>query len=135
MEIYTCQCSTSIYSWLPNDDDTNLYSNGENHNTSRNILHIFFLPLQKCFNDNYMVLNTGEFCYRSFGYNPDKSDLILKDSTKIPSAEKYLVLGVTIDNRMTFYNHFKSLCKKIANKLNALTRIAPYLHYNQIKLF
>ena len=70
----------------------------------------------------------------SFGSNPDKSDLILEDSTKIPSAEEYAILGVTIDNRLTFNNHLKNLCKKIANKLNALTRIAPYLNHNQIRL-
>ena len=40
--------------------------------------------------------------YMSFGSNPDKSDLILEDSTKIPSAEEYLILGVTIDNWLTF---------------------------------
>ena len=81
-----------------------------------------------------MVLNPGKYCYRSFGSNPDKSGLILEDSAKIPSAEEYIILGVTTDNRLTFYNHLKNLCKKIANKLNALTRIAPYLNHNQIKL-
>ena len=44
--------------------------------------------------------------------------------------EEYVILGVTIDNRMTFYN----LGKKIANKLNALSRIAPYLNHDQIRL-
>ena len=44
------------------------------------------------------------------------------------------MLGVTIDNRLTFYNHLKNPCKKIGNKLNALTRIAPYLNHNQIRL-
>ena len=39
-----------------------------------------------------------------------------------------------IDNRLTFYNHLKNLCKKIANKLNTLTRIAPYLNHNEIRL-
>ena len=81
-----------------------------------------------------MVLNPGKCCYMSFGSNPDKSDLILEDSTKIPSAEEYAILGVTIDNRLTFNNHLKNLCKKIANKLNALTRIAPYLDHNQLRL-
>ena len=77
-----------------------------------------------------MVLNPGKCCYMSFESNPDKSDLILEDSTKISSAEEYEILGVTIDNRLTFYNHLKSLCKKIANKLNALTRIASNLNHN-----
>ena len=39
-----------------------------------------------------------------------------------------------IENRLTFYNNLKNLCKKIPNKLNALTRIAPYLNHNQIGL-
>ena len=90
-------------------DDTTLYSTGENHNTNRNILNKTFLPLQKCFYDNYMVLNPGKCCDMSFGSSPDKSDLILEDSTKIPSAEEYVVLGVTTDNRLTFYNHLKNL--------------------------
>ena len=44
------------------------------------------------------------------------------------------MLGVTIDNRLTFYNHLKNPSKKIGNKLNAVTRIAPYLNHNQIRL-
>ena len=83
-------------------DDTTLYSIGENHNTNRNILNKFFLSLQKWFYDNYMVLNPGKWCYMSFGSNPDKSDLILEDSTKIPSAEEYLILRVKRDNWLTF---------------------------------
>ena len=75
-----------------------------------------------------MVLNQGKCCYMRFGSNPDKNDLILEDSTKIPLAEEYAILGVTIDN------HLKNLCKKIANKLNAQTRIAPYLDHNQLRL-
>ena len=81
-----------------------------------------------------MVLNPGKCCYMSFVSNADKSDLIFEDFTKIPSAKEYVILGVTIDSRLTFYNHFKNLCKKIANKLNALTRTAPYLSHNQIRL-
>ena len=115
-------------------DDTTLYSIGENHNTNGNILNNNFLSLQNWFSSNYVILNPGKCCYMSFGSNPDKSDLILEGSTKIPSAEEYVVLRVTIDNRLTFYNHLKNLCKKIANKLNALTRIAPYLNHNQIRL-
>ena len=90
--------------------------------------------LQIWFYDNYMVLNPGKCCYMSFGSNLDKSDLILEDSTKIPSVEEYVILGVTIDNRLTCYNHLKDFRKKIANKLNTLTRIAPYLNHNQIRL-
>ena len=80
------------------------------------------------------LVNPGKCCYVSFGSNPDKSDLVFEDSTKIPSAEEYVVLGNAIDNRLTFYNHLKSFCKRIANELNALTRIAPYPNHNKIRL-
>ena len=62
-------------------DDTTLYSTGENHNTKRNILNKTFISLQNWFYDNYMVLNPGKCCSMSFGSNPDKSDLIIEDST------------------------------------------------------
>ena len=91
-------------------DDTILYSTGENHSTNRNILNKRFLPLQKWFYENCIALNPGKCCYMSFGSNPDKSDLILEDITKIPSAEEYVILGVTTDNRLTFYNCLKKLC-------------------------
>ena len=70
-------------------DDNTLYSIGENHNTNRNILNKHFLSLQKRFFGNCIVLNRGKYFYTSFGSNPDKTDLILEDSTKIPSAEEY----------------------------------------------
>ena len=98
MEKYFCWCSTRIYIRPQRNygDDTTLFSIGENLNI--NIVNKSFLSLQKWFYDNYMVLNPGKCCYISFGSNPDKSDLILKDRTKIPSGEDYAVLGVTIDN-------------------------------------
>ena len=85
---------------------------GENHKAKINIFNIIFLFLQKRFYHNYMVLNTGKCGNMSFSFNPEKSDLILKGSSIIPSAEEYVVLGVTIDNRLTFYDHLKNLCKK-----------------------
>ena len=93
-------------------DDTTLYSIRENHNTNKNILKKKFLSLQKCFYHNYTVLNPGKCCYMSFGSDPCKRDLILQDSTKIPSAEEYVVFGVTIDRKLTFYNCLKIFCKK-----------------------
>ena len=40
-----------------------------------------------------MVLNPGKCCYMSFGSDPDKSDLILEDSTKISFNSKICCLG------------------------------------------
>ena len=58
---------------------------------NRNILNKKFLSLQTWFYGNCMVLNPGKCCYLSFSSNPDKSDLILEDSTRIPLAEEYVI--------------------------------------------
>ena len=34
------------------------------------------------------------------------------------------MLGVTIDNKLTFESHLKNICKKANQKLNALVRVA-----------
>ena len=78
-----------------------------------------------------MVLNRGVCYYMTFGLNTTKSEFVLEPGTIAPSAEEHVV---TIDSRLTFYSHLKQLCKKVANKLNALTKIAPYFSYNRRRL-
>ena len=41
--------------------------------------------------------------------------------TTAPSAEEHVVLGITIDSLLTFFSLLNQLCKKVSNKLNALT--------------
>ena len=81
-----------------------------------------------------MVLHPGKYYYMTFGLNTTKNDFFFEDSTIAASAEEHVVLGLTINFRLTFYSNLKQLCKKVANKLSALTRIAPYLRYNQMRL-
>ena len=57
-----------------------------------------------------------------------------EDGTIVPSAEEHVLLGITSDSYLTFYSHLKLLWIKVANKLSAHTRIAPYLSRNQRQL-
>ena len=57
------------------------------------ITETFLKKIFYLFKDGFItitVLNQDRSCYIKFGSNPDSSDFILKDSTKIPSAEKYV---------------------------------------------
>ena len=94
-------------------DDTTLCSIGENRSPNRNILNKNFVSLQKWLYDNYMVLNPGKCCYMSFGSNPDRSGLILEDSTKLPSAEDRQQADFLQPPEKSLY--------KNANKLKGLT--------------
>ena len=51
------------------------------------------------------------------------------------SNSKYeKLLGIHIDNLMTFESHVRSLCKKASQKLNVFPRIAYSVKFEQRKL-
>ena len=61
--------------------------------------------------------------------NPDKSQLLLTskdeasikiDDTDIKRSSSKKLLGVIIDNKLTFNEHVSKLCKKASNKLHAM---------------
>ena len=56
----------------------------------------------------------------------DKQVLELCDGTILISEAAVTVLGVTIDDNLSFNEHI-SVCTKAARQLNALARIAKYL--------
>ena len=55
------------------------------------------------------------------------NDFILENRIKMLLTLEHEVLGITIDTNRNFCSQLKQLCKKVTNKLNALTRIVPYL--------
>ena len=73
--------------------------------------------------------------------NPDKFKAIILSKEKlnttyitfnfkgqnISAKEKVDLLGITIDNKLTFETHISSLCRKAAGQLNALKRLSYYI--------
>ena len=57
---------------------------------------------------------------------PDKI-LIGNNSVEITSSVK--LLGMTIDNQLTFNIHITNICKSASNQLNALVRLKPFLGF------
>ena len=43
------------------------------------------------------------------------------------------LLGVTIDNKLTFEHHVAGLCLKASNKLYTLSRIAPFMDQGKLR--
>ena len=76
--------------------------------------------------------------------NPEKYHLLLSATEEtntlnieevcIKSSKCEKLLGVNIDNNLTFETHVESLCKKASEKLNALLRVTWSLNFDQRKL-
>ena len=82
--------------------------------------------------------------YNGLKANPDKFHLLLseKDETinievggfEISNSQTEKLLGVTIDNKLTFKPHVANLCSKASQKLHALARIGNYMNFSQRKI-
>ena len=78
-----------------------------------------------------MVLNPGKCHFMLFSVKENEQfDLLCNDVTlKYSSHEK--ILGITIDNTLSFDEHVINICKTANKKLNALSRINYYMIQNQ----
>ena len=75
--------------------------------------------------------------------NPDKYHFLLTwkneltleiDQCQIKSSKEEKLLGITIDNKLSFDAHVNNICNKVSQKINALTRIANYINPAQRRL-
>ena len=73
--------------------------------------------------------------------NPDKFHLVLNESNdkyfieienfKIPNSNCKKLLGISIDNNLSFDDHVAELCRKASQKLHALARISNFMKFKQ----
>ena len=75
--------------------------------------------------------------------NPDKCQFICSTNDTVnlivenqiaDNSKCEKLLGVKFDYKLTFNAHIDDICKKAALKLNALSRIAPYMDFNKKRL-
>ena len=76
--------------------------------------------------------------------NPDKFHLLLSDVNQeysikvdnqvIQNSRCEKLLGIKIDNKLTFGEHVSSICTKASQKLHALARVGNFMTLNQRKI-
>ena len=81
------------------------------------------------FNDNQMKANSDNFICSS---SVKTSIMIENKEIRNSSCEKHL--GVFFDSKLTFQTHIDNICKKSSQKLNAISRITPYMDFNKKRL-
>ena len=85
------------------------------------------------YKDNYMKLNENKSkLLLSHSESENKSIKIGNETILNTKSEK--LLGITVDNKLTFKDHVSNLCKKANQKLNALARITRYMDTDKLKV-
>ena len=117
----------NLFQFFPDLDIPNYADDDNPHSANRNLNKLLHdqekIPniLFKWFTDNLMKAN------------PEKPYLLSNSAPEIPinvggmtisNSKCKKLLGIHIDNKLTFESHVRSLCKKASQKLNAFARIA-----------
>ena len=110
---------TAIYSCSPYFEEATLKLS----NDTRLILNWFRI--------NSMVANTGKFQIIFLGLNIDNRKITFLIENKSRSEVK--LLGITIDDKLSFTTHIENLCSTAGNRLRALARIRKFISFEQAK--
>ena len=87
-------------------DDNTLYISGYNLKEVKEALLNDLNKVTEWFFENYMVLNSGKCHFMYLGKNIENETFTLKDTIMNNSKEEK-ILGVIIDNRLTFSSHIR----------------------------
>ena len=112
-----------------------MYSTGKDLELVKSVLVNDFRAVKAWFYENFMILNPimNRCHYMCTGKNTE-SDIFEFKNVCLENSKEEVILGITIDNKLTFGSHIKSICQKAGQKLSALSRISPYLETNKKEL-
>ena len=85
-------------------DDNNLHSIGKDRKIIKNLRRKDFRVLTEWSFENYMILNQIKYHHMCIGRNTENEKF---DNVLLENSKKEVVLGVTIDNKLTFDSHIK----------------------------
>ena len=84
----------------------------------KNILNWFRL--------NSLKANLGKFQFMILRDKPHRKHVLKINSIKVEASDNGLLLGITIDKKITFKQHIENICRKAQYKLRALRRIKRF---------
>ena len=81
-----------------------------------------------------MFANPAKFQMMVLGLKNENSFIIDINGHQIKQSEQVKLLGVQIDNSLTFDAHVKELCRKVNQTLCAFSRIRLFLNKEKAKM-
>ena len=111
-------------------DDNTLYASGFNLEEVKSCLSAAFDAVTEWFYENHMALNAGKCHFMCLGKDTRNETFTFKGLV-MKNSKGQKILGVTIDNKLTFKSHIKNLCKKASQKIGSLSRLSNHLNNSQ----
>ena len=108
-----------------NANDNALYPSGNDANAVIGKLKQDFSKILKWFHENFMIFNPDKSSFLTLGFQDPQPNFSYGNIT-IKNVSEEKILGITIDNKLTFKSHSKNFCNKNNQKLNALARITKF---------
>ena len=115
-------------------DDNTLYTMGKNMSEIVEDLKMSMQKVNVWFKNNGLQLNVNKCELIVLGKNRIKPISFSVNDILLKEVDHVKLLGVIIDNNLSFTQHANVLCRKIGAKLSALKRIASYLSEWQRKI-
>ena len=81
-----------------------------------------------------MKANLKKFQFMILGKSKRQTLILNINNIKIRESQNIELLGLKIDNRLTFKDHINMSCRRANYKLHALRRIRKYLTFEKSKL-
>ena len=85
------------------------------------------------FRDNYLKMNEDK-CHLLITNQEEKCVSAIIGKETIENSKSVKLLGVTIDNKLSFDTHVFTICKKVNLKLHALARISNLMSTNKLRI-
>ena len=115
------------------DDDNTLYKSSPSLSVLLNCLEYDNAIVVNWFKMNLLTANPQKFQFMVLGGKKVFQYKCKIEETYIFSKDKVVLLGITIDNKLTLEAHIENLCKKVFYWLLALQRITKFLMVMQAK--
>ena len=112
-------------------DNTTPYEFSKNYDQVINKLEDTIEKVFNWFQCNNFKANASK-CH--FFLSPYKPITIKTKRSAIESSNSEKLLGVTIDSKLSFDDRITILCRKISQKLHALSRVASHMSFNKKRI-
>ena len=115
-------------------DDNTLYSCGKSLTDIKENLVSDTKSILNWFKLNSLKANLGKFQFMILGDRSHHKRELKINSIKVEASDDVLLLGITIDKKLTFKQRCENPCRKAQYKLHALRRIRKFLTIEKAKM-